>query len=139
MEEFLFQSLRFAGGGALVGFLVLLLYGKLADREVEERKKLAEKVETLSDKLGDIDDNRLTKLEKVVERHIELDQGQRILTQLEIVTSALAKVERNIEKLLQGDATQAARLDDHDRHLGNIDHLLQRMIFENGKDGKHEK
>lgn len=139
MEAILIQSLSSAGGGALVVFLVLLLYRKQADREVEERKKLTEKVETLSDKLGDLGDNRLTKLEKVVERHIELDQGQRILTQLEIVTSALAKVERNIEKLLQSDATQAARLDDHDRYLGNIDHLLQRMIFEKGKDGKHEK
>lgn len=128
MSEILSVLIGSAGGGTVVGALVLALIKRNLDRDREERKKLSDRVETLeNDKVKRLElDIKQVALE--CRNHIEKDRTQEVLARLDTLVSAVNKLSDATSRALEANAGQTATIEQHERHLNNLDHMLNRHI-----------
>lgn len=128
MNELLSVLIGSAGGGTVVGALVIALIQRNLERDRDERKKLAQRVETLeNDKIKRIESD-LKQVADDCKKHAAADRTQEVLTRLDTLVASVNKLADSTGRALEANAGQTAILDQHERYLGNLDHMLNRHI-----------
>jgi len=89
-------------------------------------------VEALQEKLDRLEQERVCKIERKLESHVEGDRSQAILTTLEALRGEVAKVSNKLDRLGEDSARDAARIDAAQEYIKNLD-----RSFEKHKSGGH--
>ena len=128
LSMFINAALSAAGGGGVVGALVLALYKNSLKKEELQRE--AERLERkeLSEKLEVLEKEKFADLKRSFDDHVKSAKAGEILVKLDLLTGSVQKLTDLTAKTLQLTASHEAKIAGHDVFLGNIDRVLQDHI-----------
>lgn len=128
LTTFVNAALSAAGGGGVVGALVLSLYrASLRKEEQQRRTERQERIE-LAKKLETLENEKFADLKHRFDEHVKSDKSDEILVKIDFLTGSVQKLSDLTTKSLEQSASHSARITAHDVFLGNIDRVLQEHL-----------
>ncbi len=125
LSTFVNAALGAAGGGGVVGALVLAMYQHNLRQEREQREQERSERAGLAARIRHLETERIAGLEKEFREHVKSDRSQELLVKLESLTGAVHKLTDSTMRALELNARQEAHLVAHDNFLQNLDRVLQ--------------
>lgn len=117
MDPFFANLISSAGGGAIVGGLVLWLVNRTLSEDRDEREKLAARVEVLETQKLDGLKKDLSSIDEKLTTHLEEDNPKEVLRRFENIDQALSRLHSVLERKEERQSAQYASVS---RQLGEL-------------------
>lgn len=128
LTMFINAALSAAGGGGVVGALVLALYKNSLKKEEQQREAERQERKELSEKLEVLEKEKFADLKRSFDEHVKSAKAGEIIVKLDLLTGSVQKLTDLTTKTLQLTASHEAKIAGHDTFLSNIDRVLQDHI-----------
>lgn len=121
-------ALSAAGGGGVVGALVLSLYKHSLKKEEQQREAERQERKELSEKLEILEKEKFAELKRDFDEHVKSAKAGEILVKLDLLNGSVQKLTDLTTKTLELTAKHEAKIAGHDTFLSNLDRVLQDHI-----------
>lgn len=133
LSTFINAALSAAGGGGVVGALVLALYKNSLKKEELQREEERLERKELSVKLEVLEKEKFAELKRDFDEHVKSARAGEIMAKLDLLTGSVQKLTDLTTKTLQLTASHEAKIAGHDVFLSNIDRVLQDHLKQPGR------
>ena len=132
LTMFINAALSAAGGGGVVGALVLSLYKHSLKQEQEQREADRRERAALSEKLERLENEKFAALQKKVDDHLEADKPGEVALQFRHLNGTLTKLTDKLDKVAEDVTalkTESKENKDFTRNLYNSMQKLREEVY----------
>ena len=123
----LYSALAGAGLPSIVCIILCWLVWRQVTSDSAARKRLEEKV-------NDLETEKIKRIEHQLDRHIQEDKSQELLTEMKHVNGNLEKLTTQVSRALETNAGQSRDIENNKQYITNLREDLQTHIREcNGR------